>query len=139
MKTRSGTFVFKLGILLATVTVSIVLICACELSPVQATEKTPLLIIMAEPGVAVRAPSQAVETAFKKLIGKHGENVCNVDYYDKDQHKLWHQGNRSLTMTHAVRSKAAESSTPADPTNLMQRVAFDTLDESQTFFSTINQ
>lgn len=138
MKNPSGTFALKLLILAASATAPVVLISACGFSPVSVTEKTPILIVMDEPGVRVRASSDKVKGAFDNLIGKHGENVCNVDYYDKDQKKLWHKGNRGLTMTHAVRSKAAGNPTPVDPINLMQKVAFNDLDESQQFFSTIN-
>lgn len=141
MKTLSGTCVLKLVILAASATPSIVLISACERSQrslAPAGNAPPILIIMSEPGVKVRASSDDVEKAFDNLISKHGENVCNVDYYDKDQKKLWHRGNRELTMTSAMRSEAAGNPASADPTNLTQKVAFDSLDESQTFFSTIN-
>ena len=138
MKTLSGTFVFKFGILAASATASIVLVSACEKSPAPATGNPPIVICMNEPGVKVKASSQAVEDEFKHLIGKHGEKVCNVDYYDKPDHKDWHQGKGPLCMTSAVHSEAAGNPAPADPSHLVQRVAFDTLDEAQQFLSTIN-
>jgi hypothetical protein len=136
MKTLSGTFALKLVILAAGVTASIVLISACWKASFL-TGGDPILIIMDADGVKTRASSENVEKAFDKLIGKHGENVCNVDYYE-DNKKRWHKGNRGLTTRHAIRSKAAENPTPADPTNLVMKVAFADLDESQQFFSTIN-
>jgi hypothetical protein len=41
-------------------------------------------------------------------------------------------------MIGAIRSDAGGNPAPADPTNLMQKVQFADLDESQQFFSTIN-
>jgi hypothetical protein len=131
MKTPSGTFALKLGILAASVTASIVLISACQTIGID----KPIHVLMIEPGMKVRASSQDVQKAFDNLIKKHGEKVCFVDYYDKNQHKEWH---RPLTMTGAVHSEAAGNPVPADPVNLMQKVAFANLDESQKFFSTIN-
>lgn len=136
MKTPSGTFALKLAILAASVTALIVLISACWKASIL-TGGDPILIIMDADGVKTRASSDVVQKAFDELIGKHGENVCNVDYYEENK-KRWHKGNRGLTTTHAIRSKAAGNPTPADPSNLMQRVAFADLDESQQFFSTIN-
>jgi hypothetical protein len=136
MKTPSGTFALKLGILAASVTASIILISACWKASFL-TGGRPILIIMDADGVKTRAPSADVEKAFDDLIKKHGDKVCNIDYY-KDNKKLWHKGNRGLTTTHAIRSKAAGNPTPADPTNLVMKVAFADLDESQQFFSTIN-
>jgi hypothetical protein len=141
MKTPSGTFALKLVVLAAGVTASIVLISACWKASFL-TGGDPILIIFDADGVKTRASSDVVEKAFDELIGKHGENVCKVDYYDKDHPHLgnpaWHKGNRGLTTTHAIRSKAAENPTPADPTNLVMKVAFADLDEAQTFSSTIN-
>jgi hypothetical protein len=136
MKTPSGTFVLKLGILAASVTASIVLISACWKASFL-TGGSPILVIMDATGVKTRAASKDVENAFDDLIRKHGEGVCNVDYYVDDK-KKWHKGNRKLIMTRATRSEAARTPAPADPTNLMQKVAFADLDESQQFFSTIN-
>ena len=136
MKTPSGTFVLKLGILAASIAASIVLISACWKASLL-TGGDPILMIMDANGVKTRASSDVVEKAFDKLITDHGEGVCNVDYYVDDK-KKWHKGNRGLTTTHAIRSKAAENPAPADPTNLMQKVAFADLDEEQTFLSTIN-
>ena len=136
MKTPSGIFAFKLVILAASVTASIVLISACSKASFL-TGGDPILIIFDADGVKTRASSENVEKAFDDLIKKHGDKVCNVDYY-KDNKKLWHKGNRGLTTTHAIRSQAAGNPTPADPTSLMLKVAFADLDESQQFFSTIN-
>jgi hypothetical protein len=136
MKTPSGTFALKLVILAASVTASIVLISACWKASLL-TGGDPILMIMDGHGVKTRASSDVVEKAFNDLIGKHGQGVCNVDYYVDDK-KIWHKGNRGLTTTHAIRSKAAENPTPADPTNLVMKVAFADLDEEQTFVSTIN-
>ena len=139
MKTPSGTFALKFGILAASVTALIVLVSACEKSPAPATGNPPIVICMNEPGVKVKASSQAVEDAFKHLIGKHGEKVCNVDYYhDHPDRPDWHQGQGRLCMTSAVRSEAGGTPAPADPSHLVQRVAFDTLDEAQQFLSTIS-
>ncbi len=141
MKTPSGTFALKLVILAASVTASIVLISAC-LKASLLTGGDPILIIFDADGVKTRASSDVVEKAFDDLIGKHGKDVCNVDYYDKDHPHLgnpaWHKGNRGLTTRHAIRSKAAGNPAPADPTNLSQKVAFADLDEAQKTFSTIN-
>jgi hypothetical protein len=134
MKALSGTFALKLGILAASVTASIVLISACQTTAHLDIDK-PIHVLMIEPGMKVRASSGVVQKAFDDLIKKHGEKVCFVDYYDKNQHKEWH---RPLTMTGAVHSGAAGNRVPADPMNLMQKVAFADLDESQKFFSTIN-
>jgi hypothetical protein len=134
MKTLSGTFALKLVILTAGVTASIVLVSACRKSAILATDK-PILILMNEPGVRARASSEDVEKAFDDLIKKHGKKVCNVDYYDEKQQKKWH---RPLTLTGAERSETSGNPAPADPVHLLQKVAFDTLDESQQFFSTIN-
>ncbi len=139
MKTLSGTFAFKFGILAASATASIVLVSACEKSPAPATGNPPIVICMNEPGVKVKASSQAVEDEFKHLIAKHGEKVCNVDYYhDHPDRPDWHQGQGRLCMTSAVRSEAGGTPAPADPSHLVQRVAFDALDEAQQFLSTIN-
>jgi hypothetical protein len=141
MKTPSGTFVLKLGILAASVTASIVLISACWKASLL-TGGDPILMIMDAHGVKTRAPSKVVEDAFADLIGKHGEGVCNVDYYDAAHPHLgnpaWHKGNRKLTTTGAIRSEAARTPASEDPTNLMQKVAFADLDEEQTTLSTIN-
>jgi len=134
MKTPSGTFALKLVILAASAAASIVLLSACWKLLFLGTKK-PILIFMGEPGMKVRAPSEVVEKAFDDLIKKRGAKVCNVDYYDENQQKKWH---RPLTMTGAVRSKESGNPTPVDPINLMQKVAFADLDESQQFFSTIN-
>jgi hypothetical protein len=136
MKTLSGTFALKLVILAASVTVSIVLISAC-LKASLLTGGDPILMIMDGHGVKTRASSEDVAKAFDKLIKDHGEGVCNVDYYVDDK-KKWHKGNRKLTTTGAIRSETAQTPAPADPTNLMQKVAFADLDEEQTFLSTIN-
>jgi hypothetical protein len=136
MKTPSGTFVLKLGILAASVTASIVLISACWKASLL-TGGDPILMIMDAHGVKTRASSDVVEKAFDDLIGKHGQGVCNVDYYVDDK-KIWHKGNRKLTTTGVIRSEAARTPAPADPTNLMQKVAFADLDEEQTTLSTIN-
>jgi hypothetical protein len=133
MKALSGTFVLKLMILVAGVAASIVLISACE-TIIVAIDK-PILIKMNEPGMKVSASSTRVQKEFDKLIAKHGPNVCNVDYYDKNQHLEWH---RPLAMTGAVRSKVSGNPAPADPINLMQKVAFTNFDEAQKFFSAIN-
>jgi hypothetical protein len=139
MKTLSGTFVFKLVILVAIATASIVLVSACEKSPAPATGNPPIVICMNEPGVKVKASSQAVEKAFDDLIAKHGKEVCNVDYYhDHPDRPDWHRGQGRLCMTSAVRSEAGGTPAPADPSHLVQRVALDTLDEAQQFLSTIN-
>ncbi len=138
MKAPSGTFALKFGILAASVTASIVLISACEKSRPPATGEPPVVFCMNPPGVKVKASLKVVEDAFKQLIAKHGEKVCNVDYYDKPDHRDWHQGKGLLCMTSAVRSEAAGTPAPADPSHLVQRVAFDTLDEAQQFLSTIN-
>ncbi|HEU5248161.1 MAG TPA: hypothetical protein VFU09_13815 [Candidatus Udaeobacter sp.] len=136
MKTPSGTFALKLVILAASVTASIVLISACWKASFL-TGGDPILIIFDADGVKTRAPSADVEKAFDDLIKKHGEGVCNVDYY-KDNKKLWHKGNRGLTTRHAIRSTAAGNPAPADPSNLVMKVAFADLDEEQEFLSTIN-
>jgi hypothetical protein len=136
MKTPSGIFALKLVILAASVTASIVLISACWKASFL-TGGDPILMIMDADGVKTRASSDVVEKAFDDLIGKHGQGVCNVDYY-RDNKKLWHKGNRGLTTRHAIRSQAAGNPTPADPTNLVMKVAFADLDEEQTFVSTIN-
>jgi len=138
MKTLSGTFALKLVILAAGVTASIVLISACWKASFL-TGGDPILVIMDGDGVKTRASSDVVGKAFDDLIRKHGEGVCNVNYYKNDPHRPdWHKGNRGLTTTHAIRSKAAGNPTPEDPTNLVMKVAFADLDESQQFFSTIN-
>jgi hypothetical protein len=138
MKTPSETFALKFGILAAGATASIVLISACEKSPPPATGNPPIVICMNEPGVKVKAPSDDVKKAFDDLIVKHGEKVCNVDYYDKPDHRDWQRGKGPLCMISAVRSEAAGNPAPADPSHLVQRVAFDTLDEAQQLLSTIN-
>jgi hypothetical protein len=139
MKTPSGTFALKFGILAASVTALIVLVSACEKSPAPATGNPPIVICMNEPGVKVKASSPAVEKAFDDLIAKHGKEVCNVDYYhDHPDRPDWHRGQGRLCMTSAVRSEAGGTPAPADPSHLVQRVAFDTLDEAQQFLSTIN-
>jgi len=132
MKTPSGTFALKLVILTAGVTASIVLVSACQKSAILVTDK-PVLILMKEPGVKVRA-SGDVEKAFDALIEKHGKKVCNVDDYDEKQQKKWH---RPLKVTGAVRSEAAGNPAPADPVHLLQKVAFDTLDDATDFLSKI--
>jgi hypothetical protein len=136
MKTPSGTFALKLVILAAGVSASIVLISACWKSSILTGGK-PILIIFDADGVKTRASSEVVEKAFDNLIEKHGDKVCNVDYY-KDNNKLWHRGNLHLTMIGAIRSDAGGNPAPADPSNLLQKVKFADLDETQTFFSTIN-
>jgi hypothetical protein len=136
MKIPSGTFALKLGILAASVTASIVLISACWKASFL-TGGDPILMIMDAHGVKTRASSEVVENAFDKLIGKHGQGVCNVDYYVDDQ-KKWHKGNRKLTTTGVIRSEAARTPAPADPSNLVMKVAFANLDEEQEFLSTIN-
>lgn len=139
MKTPSETFALKFGILAASATASIVLISACEKSSPPATGEPPVVFCMNPPGVKVKASSKVVEDAFKQLIAKHGEKVCNVDYYhDHPDRPDWHQGQGRLCMTSAVRSEAGGTPAPADPSHLVQRVAFDTLDEAQQFLSTIN-
>jgi hypothetical protein len=137
MKTLSGTFPFKLVILAAIGTASIVLISAFGQPPVASDPKPPILISMNEPGVRVTASSQDVEKAFGKLIQQHGEGVCNVDYYNKDQKKLWHQGNRKLTMASAIRSEAGGNPAPVDPIHLTQQAAFDTLGDATDFLTGI--
>jgi hypothetical protein len=137
MKTLSGTFPFKLVILAAIGTASIVLISAFGQPPVASDPKPPILISMNEPGVRVTASSQDVEKAFGKLIQQHGEGVCNVDYYNKDQKKLWHQGNRKLTMASAIRSEAGGNPAPIDPIHLTQQAAFDTLGDATDFLTGI--
>jgi hypothetical protein len=134
MKTPSGTFALKLVILAAGVSASIVLISACWKAAILAGAH-PILMIMDKDGVKVRASSEVVQKAFDDLIQKRGKDVCDIDYYDEHQQKKWH---RPLTMTGAVRSKAAENPPPADPMHLLQKVAFADLDESQQFFSEIN-
>jgi hypothetical protein len=134
MKTPSGTFALKLVVLAAGVTASIVLISACWKASFLTGGK-PILVIFDADGVKTRAPSADVEKAFDDLIKKHGDKVCNVDYY-KDNKKLWHKGN--LSLIGGFRSEAAGSPTPADPSNLVMKVQFADLDESQQFFSTIN-
>jgi hypothetical protein len=134
MKTPSGTFALKLVILAAGVSASIVLISACWKATILAGDH-PILMIMDKDGVKVRGSSEVVQKAFDDLIQKRGKDVCDVDYYDEHQQKKWH---RPLTMTGAVRSKAAGNPPPADPMNLLQKVAFADLDESQQFLSEIN-
>jgi hypothetical protein len=139
MKTPSETFALKFGILAASATASIVLISACEKSRPPATGEPPVVFCMNPPGVKVKASSQAVEKAFDDLIAKHGKEVCNIDYYhDHPDRPDWHRGQGRLCMTSAVRSEAGGTPAPADPSHLVQRVAFDTLDEAQQFLSTIN-
>src|SRR5947207_2668592 len=87
MKTPSGTFALKLVILAAGVTASIVLISAC-LKASLLTGGDPILMIFDADGVKTRASSEDVAKAFDDLIGKHGKDVCNVDYYDKDHPHL---------------------------------------------------
>ena len=89
MKALSGTFALKLMILVAGVAASIVLISACE-TIIVAIDK-PILIKMNEPGMKVSASSGTVQKKFDELIAKHGRDVCNVDYYDKDQNLVWHR------------------------------------------------
>src|SRR6266498_591327 len=132
MKTPSGTFALKLLILTAGVTASIVLVSACQKSAILVADK-PVLIHMKKPGVKVRA-SEDVKKEFDKLIESHGKDVCNVDYYDETQQRKWH---RPLKVTGAVRSEAAGKPTPADPVHLLQKVAFDTLDDATDFLSKI--
>lgn len=80
-----------------------------------------------------KAESEKVKKAFEDL----GEDFCNVDYYGNNIVQ-WHVGHLSLKMTSAVRSEAAASSESADPTHLLQKVAFTDLDQAQQTFSTIN-
>jgi hypothetical protein len=137
MKTLSGTFPFKLVILAAIAAVSIVLISAFGQPGGPGKNGKPILIIMKEPGVKVTRSSEDVEKEFTELIKNHGESVCNVDYYDKDQVKKWHQGNRKLTMISAVRSEAGGDPAPVDPIHLVQQIAFDKLGDATDFLTTI--
>ncbi|PYI63903.1 MAG: hypothetical protein DMF07_08520 [Verrucomicrobia bacterium] len=133
MKALSGTFALKFGILGASVAASIILISACEKSVPPPSGNRPILVIFKQPGVPTKAESEKVKKAFEDL----GEDFCNVDYYGNNIVQ-WHVGHLSLKMTSAVRSEAAASSESADPTHLLQKVAFTDLDQAQQTFSTIN-
>ena len=134
MESPSGTFALKLGILAASVTASIVLISACQKSSVLVNEDHPILIIFMPPGANVAKHTEAeVRTAFQNL----GQAMCNVDYYDKNQVKKWHEGNLHLTMTGAVRSEASGNQASVDPVNVTQKAVFGTLDQATDFLGQI--
>ncbi len=135
MKALSGTLALKFGILAASVTASMALLSACEKHLPPPPADRPILVIFKEPGVKTRADLEhVVKPAFEAV----GEDFCNVYGYDDQGHQKWHVGHLSLKMTAAVRSEAAGNPAPADPMNLVQRVAFADLDQAQTTFSTIN-
>ncbi|SRR6266480_2172674 len=139
MKALSGTFTLKFRILGASFTASMALLSACEKSPAPVTENSPIVVCMNPPGVHVKAASDVVEGEFQRLIAKHGDQVCNVNYHKNDPNRPdWQKGRGPLCMRSAVRSEAAASPAPADPMNLVQRVAFADLDEAQQTLSTIN-
>ena len=133
MKIPSGTFALKLLTLAASATASIVLISACQKSSVSAKEDQPILIKFRPPGAKASEDDNRVREAFQKL----GPDNCNVDYYDKDQNKKWHEGNLQLTMTGAVRSEAAGNQASVDPVNLLQKVAFSDLEQATDFLGKI--
>lgn len=144
MKTISGTLPLKPIALAASVTVLIILISGCEKSPPGEgrdhpnliTADRPVFVIFHEPGVKTKGDlNTIVKPAFQKL----GEHFCNVKAYHDNGSFAWQLGDLpALKMTSATRSGAAEASAAADPVNLVQRVAFATLDDAQTLFSTIN-
>ena len=131
MKTLSGTFAFKLVILAASATASIVLISACQ--NYAALAGRPILIHFMPPGMKTSDDEDKVREAFQKL----GPHNCNVDYYDKNQVKKWHEGDLHLTMTGAIHSETSKKQASADPINVLQKAAFATLDEATDFLSKI--
>jgi hypothetical protein len=133
MKTLSGTFPLKLGILAASVAASTVLISACQKSSVLPNQDHPILILFLPPG----APTERDEGEVRKAFQNLGPDNCNVDYYDKNQVKKWHEGNLHLTMTGAVRSEASGNQASVDPVNVLQKAAFTSVDQATDFLGQI--
>ena len=135
MKTPSRTFALKLVILAVSVTASIVLISACKKPLVLPTDERPILIIFDAHGVKTTKTPDEVKDACNKL-SKSGKGLCEIDYYDNEGHKRFHEA-PGLAMTGAVRSEAAGNPASADPVNLSQKVAVATLDDATDFLSQI--
>ncbi|HEU5238412.1 MAG TPA: hypothetical protein VFU37_14860 [Pyrinomonadaceae bacterium] len=136
MKILSGTFALKLVILAASAVASIVLISACKKSLILPTNERPILIIFDAGGVKTTKTPEEVQNACRDL-NKSGKGLCEIDYYDNEGHKRFHEDTRSLTMTRAVRSEAAGNQASADPINVMQKVAVATLDDATDFLGKI--
>ncbi|HMH42213.1 MAG TPA: hypothetical protein VK557_01910 [Pyrinomonadaceae bacterium] len=131
MKTPSGTFALKLVVLAASAAALIVLISACKKSSVLGNQDRPILIIFMPPGAITKHSDDEVKTAFQNL----GQAMCNVDYYDKNQVKKWHEG--TLTLIGAIRSEASENQASVDPINVTQKATFASLDEATDFLTKI--
>jgi hypothetical protein len=146
MKTLSGTFVFVALAVIGTVALLTVRPFALATPTPTQTDcppdvNAPVLIIMGKDGLQSTKSGDALKALFDDLIKKCGDKVCNVDYYDKDHpvlhHPAWHKGNRKLVPTAAVRSEASRNLAAADPSHLLQRVAFETTDDAISFLNNI--
>jgi hypothetical protein len=83
-------------------------------------------------GVKTTKPPADIQKLCSDLNKKAGKTVCEIAYYDKDGHKVFHEG--SLTMTRAMRSETAGNTPPTDQGHgLMQKSTFSTLDEAADF------
>ena len=136
MKTPSGTFPLKLVVLATTATALFVLISACKKSLVQIepTDKRPIVIVMDASGVKTTTSWDLLKNKCRDFnAAGGGEKVCEIAFYDNTGREVFHEDNRSLTMTRAVRSDAAASSAAADPVNVTQKVAFATPAEAAAF------
>ena len=133
MKALSGIFAFKFGILVVSVTASIILMSACKKSLVRPTDDRPILIIFDASGVKTTKTPDEVKDACSKL-NQSGKGLCEISFY-KDNREVFHEG--KLTMTRAVSSEAAGNPAAGDPTHLMQRAVVDTLDTATDFLGQI--
>jgi hypothetical protein len=135
MRTPSRTVALKLGILAVGATASIILTSACKKSLILPTNERPILIIFDAGGVKTTKTAHEVQDECSKLNGS-GKGLCEIDYYNEKGEKVFHE-TPSLTMTRAVRSEAAGNPASADPANLTQKVAVDTLDTATDFLGKI--
>jgi len=130
MKIPSGAFALKFGILATSLTASIILISACwEKSFIE----KPVLIIMSSPGVKTTKNPDEVQAACRAL-NESGKGVCEIAFYT-DGREVFHEG--KVTMTRAVQPETGGTPASASRNSVIQKVAFDTLDDATDFLSKI--
>jgi hypothetical protein len=134
MKTPFGTFASKLGILAVTATALTLLISACSRYFILPTKDRPILVKLEGGGVRTTKSPREIQEACRRLNEIAGNRVCDIIYYNKEGHEVFHEG--KLTITGAVRSEAAGNISPADQTDVgsvIQKLTFTNLDEAADF------
>jgi hypothetical protein len=79
-----------------------------------------------------KSPNEVQEAC--RALNESGKGVCEIAFY-RDGREVFHEG--KLTITRAVQSEAGGNPASAGPNSVIQKAAFDTLDDATDFLTKI--